>query len=203
MVQSQRSAMARLRLVLWGLVVLVAIGAIAVYVIKPGRGHAELGLTGKPFALSATDGTTFTQASLKGTPTLLFFGYTFCPDVCTTTLAELAGYREQLKLAPNQLRIVFATVDPDRDTLKVMKEYLASFGTPVLGLTGTDAQVEAAKSAFGVYSKKIDEDGKGNYLVQHTATVFLLNSSGSFETQIDYGEDSASALAKIRKLAGA
>ena len=111
--------------------------------------------------------------------------------------------REQLKLTPKDVRIVFATVDPERDTLKQMKTYLSGFGTPIIGLTGTDAQVEQAKKAFGIYSKKGPDDGSGTYLVDHTATVFLLGKNGEFEGTIDYGEDQKSTAAKIKRLVGA
>jgi protein SCO1/2 len=132
----------------------------------------------------------------------MFFGYTYCPDVCPTTLAELTALRQQLKLSPNQLRIVFTTVDPARDTLKQLSSYLSAFGSPIIGLTGTDAQVEAAKAAFGVYSKKGPDDGTGTYLVDHTATVFLLGKDGEFEGTVAYGEDQKSEAAKIKRLVG-
>ena len=152
---------------------------------------------------TSTAGGEFTQANLKGTPTLLFFGYTFCPDVCPTTLAELTAAREQLKLTPQQVQIVFASVDPDRDTLKQITGYLSGFGTPIIGLTGTQAQVDAAKAAFGIYSKKGPDDGTGTYLVDHTATVFLLGKDGEFEGTIAYGEDQKAVADKIKRLAGA
>ena len=115
----------------------------------------------------------------------------------------MKGYREQLKLNPQQLRILFATVDPERDTQSVLKDYLSGFGSPIVGLTGTVAQVEQAKTAFGIYSKKVNDDGKGNYLVDHTATVFLLDKNGAFQGTIDYGENASTALAKLKRLTGA
>ena len=103
------------RIVLWLLVAVVAIGATGLYLFRPPA--RPLGVTGKDFALESTKGGTFTQASLAGTPSLIFFGYTFCPDVCPTTLAETTAWRAQLGLTPEQLRIIFVTVDPQRDTL--------------------------------------------------------------------------------------
>ena len=139
------------RLMLWVMVVVVAVAAGALYLARPPAGVA--GLTGAPFTMQSTEGADFTRASLKGTPTLLFFGYTFCPDVCPTTLAELTALRDSFKLAPKDLRIVFATVDPDRDTLPVLSKYLSGFGSPVIGLSGTRAEVDAIKGALGIYSK--------------------------------------------------
>ena len=189
------------RVILWAMVVVVGVGAAALYMWKPPAG--PVGLTGAPFTLQSTAGGTFTEASLKGTPTVLFFGYTFCPDVCPTTLAEMSALRQQLKLGPDKLKIVFATVDPARDTVKQLTEYLSGFGTPIIGLTGTDAEVEQAKAAFGIYSKKGPDDGSGTYLVDHTATVFLLGKDGEFEGTIAYGEDQKVAAEKLQRLAGA
>ncbi|MDR3475288.1 MAG: SCO family protein [Devosia sp.] len=194
------SGLALFRIILWGVVIVIGVAATALYLWRPPAGPA--GLTGAPFTLQSTAGGAFTQASLKGSPTLLFFGYTFCPDVCPTTLAELATLRQQLDLGPDKLKIVFATVDPARDTIKQLQGYLAGFGTPIIGLSGTDAEVEQAKAAFGVYSKKGPDDGTGTYLVDHTATVFLLGRDGEFEGTLAYGEDQKTAAEKIKRLVG-
>lgn len=200
MAKKPMSGLALFRVILWALVVVVGIAAGALYFARPPT--SPVGLTGAPFTLEATTGGEFTEASFKGTPTLLFFGYTSCPDVCPTTLAEMTSLRQQLNLGPQNLRIAFATVDPARDTLKQLTDYLSGFGTPIVGLTGTDAQVEAAKAAFGVYSKKGPDDGNGNYLVDHTATVFLLGKNGEFEGTIAYGEDQKAEADKIKRLVG-
>jgi protein SCO1/2 len=194
------TGLALFRIVLWGMVVVVGIAAGALYFMKPPV--APVGLTGAPFTLQSTAGGQFTEANLKGTPTLMFFGYTSCPDVCPTTLSDLTSLRPQLNIAPKDLQIVFATVDPTRDTLKQLTDYLSGFPTPIIGLTGTDAQVEAAKAAFGVYSKKGPDDGTGTYLVDHTATVFLLGRKGEFEGTIAYGEEQKAEADKIKRLIG-
>ncbi|HTJ56358.1 MAG TPA: SCO family protein [Devosiaceae bacterium] len=194
------SGLALFRIILWTLVVVVGGAAAALYFWKPPA--PTVGLTGAPFTLQSTAGGEFTQADLKGTPTLMFFGYTYCPDVCPTTLAELTSLRQQMKLSPDQLRIVFATVDPDRDTIPQLKNYLSAFGSPIIGLTGTQAQVDAVKTAFGVYSKKGPDDGTNTYLVDHTATVFLLGRQGEFEGTVAYGEDQKSEAAKLKRLVG-
>jgi protein SCO1/2 len=194
------SGLALFRGILWGMVVVVAIAAAGLYFWRPPAG--PVGLTGAPFTLQSTAGGTFTEASFKGSPTILFFGYTFCPDVCPTTLAEMSALRQQLNVSPSDLKIVFATVDPERDTVKQLTTYLSGFGTPIIGLTGTDQQVEQAKAAFGIYSKKGPDDGTGTYLVDHTATVFLLGKDGEFEGTIAYGEDQKDAAAKLKRLIG-
>lgn len=197
MAETTSPALARFRLILWALVVLAALAATALFFFRPPT--APLGVTGKPFALESTAGGTFTEASLKGTPSLVFFGYTHCPDVCPTTLAESAAWKEELGLTPEQLRIIFVTVDPRRDTKEILADYLGAF-PGVIGLVGTDEQTAEAKASFGVMSEAEAPDADGQYLVNHTASVFLVNKAGQFEGTIAYGEAKDTAVAKIRKL---
>jgi protein SCO1/2 len=199
MTDTSTRSFARFRLILWGLVVVAAIGATALFVFRPPAN--PLAVTGKPFALTSTTGETFTEASLKGTPSLVFFGYTFCPDVCPTTLAETVAWREELGLGYEDLRTIFVTVDPERDTKEVLTDYLGGFDPAVIGLVGTPEQTEAAKAAFAVMSEKVDS-GDEFYLVNHTASVFLINRDGSFEGTISYGEAKDTAVAKIKRLIG-
>jgi protein SCO1/2 len=195
---SPSPALTRIRLVLWVLVALAAIGATALFFLRPPAG--PLAVTGTPFALTSTKGGTFTQDDLKGTPSLVFFGYTFCPDVCPTTMAEIVAWRQALELSPDQLRTIFVTVDPARDTVPVLKGYLEGFDPSVIGLVGDDAETQAVKAAFGASSEKV---GDGDYyLVNHTASVFLLDRNGRFQGTIAFGEDRQAALAKIKRLVG-
>lgn len=197
MAETNSPALARFRIILWALVVVAAVGATALFIFRPPS--APLGVTGKPFTMESTLGGSFTEASLKGTPSLVFFGYTHCPDVCPTTLAESTAWRDALGITPEQLRTIFVTVDPKRDTKEVLTDYLGAFpGT--IGLVGTDAQTEAAKASFGAASELTEPDADGYYLVNHTASVFLINKDGSFEGTIAYGEPTDAALGKIRKL---
>lgn len=188
----------RFRMILWGLVIVAAIGATLLFVFKPPAN--PLGVTGKPFALESTAGGTFTQDSLKGTPSLVFFGYTFCPDVCPTTLAESVAWKNAAGITDADLRTIFVTVDPERDTLQTVKDYLGGFDPDVIGLVGTPEQTEAAKASFGVMSEKVSDGDEEFYLVNHTATVFLIGRDGSFEGTIAYGEDAKTAVGKIEKL---
>ena len=194
----EKTTLRRIRLVLWGLVVVLGIGASLLYFLAPPQ--RPVGLFGGTFALQTTDGAPFTEADLMGMPSLIFFGYTFCPDVCPTTLAESTGWREQLGLSPDDLRIIFVTVDPERDTAESLGTYLTAFGSPVIGLRGDAQQTEDAKAAFGVFSEKVEDAASSDYLVNHTANVFLIGADGKFEGTISYGEDRETALEKIRKL---
>lgn len=195
------ASLRNVRLILWGLVVLIGIGATLLFVMRPPE--RPIGLFGAGFELSTTAGGKFSEANLVGAPSLLFFGYTFCPDVCPTTLAQSAGWRTALGLTPDTLRIIFVTVDPERDTAEVLSAYLSAFGSPIIGLTGTIAEVDTAKSAFGIYSKKVDDTSSTEYLVDHTASVFMIGANGKFEGTISFGEDTSLALEKIEKLTSA
>lgn len=193
-------AFSRVRTILWVLVVVAAIAATALYLLRPPV--LPSGVTGRPFALESTKGGTFTEADLKGTPSLMFFGYTFCPDVCPTTMAEMVDWKDELGLKPDQLRTIFVTVDPERDSKQVLTDYLGAFDSSIIGLVGTPEQTEVAKAAFGVVSEKAKPDADGNYEVNHTASVFLIGKDGSFQGTIAFGEEKTSALAKIKRLVG-
>lgn len=191
-------ALRNFRIVLWVLVAVAAIGATMLYVFRPPQ--RPLGVTGQEFALASTQGGTFTQADLVGKPSLVFFGYTFCPDVCPTTLAEATAWRAQLGLSADDLRIIFVTVDPERDTAEMVKDYVEGFDPSVIGLVGSVAETERAKAAFGVFSEKSGDVESEFYLVDHTALTFLIDSDGSFEGTIAYQEASETALGKIERL---
>ncbi|AVF02880.1 MULTISPECIES: SCO family protein [Devosia] len=186
------------RIVLWVLVAVAAIGATALYVFRPPQ--RPLGVTGQEFALTSTQGGSFTQNDLRGTPSLIFFGYTFCPDVCPTTLAETTAWRAQLGLAPEDLRIIFVTVDPERDTPEMVKAYVEGFDPSVIGLVGSVEETEKAKAAFGVFSEKSGDVDSEFYLVDHTALTFLIDADGTFEGTIAYEEASDTALGKIERM---
>lgn len=186
------------RIVLWVLVAVAAIGATALYAFRPPQ--RPLGVTGQEFALASTQGGSFTQNDLRGTPSLIFFGYTFCPDVCPTTLAETTAWRAQLGLAPEELRIIFVTVDPERDTPEMVKAYVEGFDPSVIGLVGSVEETERAKAAFGVFSEKSGDVDSEFYLVDHTALTFLIDADGTFEGTIAYEEASDTALGKIERM---
>lgn len=188
----------KVRIVLWALVALAAISATVIYLTKPIQPSGAM--FGGPFEMVATStGETFTQDDLLGTPTLMFFGFTHCPDVCPKTLGETQAWREQLGLTDSDLRVIFVTVDPERDTLDVMREYLSPLDG-VIGLVGDEAQTDQIKRSYGVFSEKVEEEGSSQYSVNHTASVFLIDDEGDFFGTITYQEDSQAALDKVRRL---
>jgi protein SCO1/2 len=138
-------------------------------------------MVGGPFQLVDQNGKPTDQNLLKGRWSAVFFGYTYCPDVCPTTLQALAGAEAKLGGRAKDLQVVFISVDPERDTPAQIKAYLATPAFPkgTIGLTGTPAQVAAAAKAYRVYYQK---DGKGEgYSVAHSSIVYLMNPAGKFD----------------------
>lgn len=152
---------------------------------------------GGPFTLTADDGTIVTEAALEGQPTLMFFGFTHCPDVCPTALAEVGTWLDALGPDADQLSVYLVTVDPERDTVPVMAQYLSVFDPQITGLTGTPEQIAAMLSEFHVFSEKVAIEN-GDYTMNHTAAFYLFDASGVFADVIDYHDGLDAAVADIR-----
>lgn len=169
--------------------------AIVTVVAVSGRERAasgEIASTGQPlvggeFQMVNQDGQPVDQTMLDGKWSLVFFGFTYCPEFCPTTLAELAAVQQRLGDKAENLQIVFVSVDPERDTPQQMKDYLSSDGFPqgTIGLTGTPEQVAEAAQAYRAYYEKVGE-GEG-YTMNHSLTVYLMGPDGQFRTAIAYG----------------
>ncbi|MBR0718400.1 SCO family protein [Bradyrhizobium liaoningense] len=143
------------------------------------RNVAQPAAIGGPFQLTDQNGKTVTDKDLKGKPTLIFFGYTHCPDVCPTSLFEISEVMRALGKDAGRVNAVFMSVDPERDTPAVMKDYLSSFDPHLEGLSGDLAEVEKVIKSYRVYAKKIP--GKdGDYTMDHTALVYLMDREGRF-----------------------
>jgi len=144
-------------------------------------GQADVG---GPFQLIDHDGRPVDESMLEGRWSLVFFGFTYCPDYCPTTLAALDATKQRLGDKAKDLQIVFISVDPERDTPQALKDYLSSDGFPegVIGLTGTPAQVKAAADAYRAYFQKVGE-GEG-YTMNHSLTVYLMGPDGEFRTAV-------------------
>jgi protein SCO1 len=153
---------------------------------------------GGPFELTSHEGKRFKSGDLKGKPFALFFGFTNCPDVCPTTLLELTNRMAELGADADKLRIVFVTVDPEKDTPEFMKRYIANFDKRVIGLTGTPAEIAAIAKAYrAVYAKVKTKD---DYTMDHTATVYLMDAQGRFVSTIAYQEAAETQRAKLKRL---
>jgi len=160
---------------------------------------------GGPFELTRSDGSVLTDKSLAGRPYAIFFGFTRCPDVCPTTLARLALLRKKLGADGDKFDIVFVSVDPERDRPQDIGAYAEMFGTPIIAATGTDAQLAQIRKGFGVYVKKVPLDPAqpdGDYTIDHTAGIFLMDAKGRLSSIIDHHEAEETALDKLRMLVG-
>jgi protein SCO1/2 len=167
---------------------------------RVASGPASLPIGG-PFALTDHRGRAVTEADFRGKPVAVFFGFTYCPDVCPTTLGEMTGLIEALGPAADRLHWLFVSVDAERDTPGAMAAYLEAFDPRILGLSGTEAQVADAARAFRVYYRRVPLEG-GGYTMDHSASVFLLDAAGRFAGTVDYKESEAVALEKLRLLVG-
>src|SRR6516225_9767966 len=153
---------------------------------------------GGPFRLTDQNGRTVSDQDLKGHPFLVFFGFTHCPDVCPTTLFEVSEILRSLGPDANGTRALFITVDPERDTPAVMKDYLSNFDPHLWGLTGDPAAIAAVAKAYRVYYKKVPLDG-GGYTMDHTAIVYLMDRNGRFVAPFNLKRSAEAAAADLRR----
>lgn len=165
------------------LALLVAIGLRS----QSGSAVGASGGVGGPFQLIDQTGKPVDQSVLRGKWSAVYFGYTYCPDFCPTTLTTLGGAIDRMGPRAKDFQVVFITVDPHRDTPAQLKNYLSSAEFPrgVIGLTGTDEQVAKVAKAYGVYYQKA---GTGpSYSVDHSSAIYLMDPKGRFDTVIPYG----------------
>jgi len=153
---------------------------------------------GGPFKLVDQDGKPISEAALKGHPSLVFFGYTHCPDVCPTTLFELSEVLRALGPDADKTAALFISIDPERDTPAVMKDYLSSFDPHLRGVTGDDQAIAAVEKEYRVYAKKVPT-GPGDYTMDHTALVYLMDKQGRFVAPFNLKLTPADAAADLRK----
>ena len=194
--------------ILWvglGAMFLVALATVVVFftsqnnrlrgsVIEPAMPAAEISLTdqnGQPFRL----------ADHRGKVVLLFFGYTYCPDVCPATLAELRAARTLLKPEDAaRVQVVFITVDPARDTAASIQEYVARFDATFLGLSGTETELSTVWQAYGVFREIEQTDSVAGYLVAHTSRVYVVDVNGNLSLSFAFGTPPADVANDLRIL---
>lgn len=172
-------------------------------VTMPPLGQRETAYTppvaAPALVLTDQDGNAFDLASLKGGPVFVYFGYTHCPDVCPTTLADIRAGIKQSGLAAT---IVFVTVDPARDTATAMKQYTSFYGAGVIGLTGSAVEINRATTDWGVSFRKLDVDKNGNYAMAHSTDTYLIDADGLLRHHIFFGAGAsifADRLAQVAK----
>ena len=189
-----------LRIVLW-LAAGVAVAALLFGIQSVNRQAAVTSygaMFGGPFTLTDTQGRTVTEASLKGQPHAIFFGFTRCPEICPTTLASLTRLHQALGKDAEKLRIVFVSVDPEHDTPGRLGDYLSDFPIPVTGLTGTPEQLAQIIKGYAVYVKKVPLEG-GDYTIDHTTAVYLMDASGQFVSTLGYDDTDANKLSILKR----
>jgi protein SCO1 len=184
------------RIVLWTLVAVAAIGATVLFFTRP---QVVNGPGGGQFALVDQRGNPVDNSVFVGKPSLLFFGYTHCPDVCPTTMGEMQGWFAALGDEAKTLQGVFVTVDPARDTPEILGDYVSFVSDRIVGLTGPQDEIDKVVRDWGALAERVNQDD-GGYLMNHTASVFLVNSKGEFAGTIAYGENTDTALEKIKRL---
>jgi protein SCO1/2 len=183
-------------------IVLAAVLAVGTIVLVNGRGDAagarQIGSTGQPqvggpFQLVNQDGQPVDQTLLDGKWSLVFFGFTYCPDYCPTTLGMLEATKRALGDKADDVQIIFISIDPERDTPQALKDYLSSDGFPegVIGLTGTPARVRAAADAYRAVYQKVG-DGE-DYTMNHSLTIYLMGPDGQLRSPLGHDLGPANA----------
>jgi protein SCO1/2 len=196
------------RLLLWLLVGLAIAGSAALLLIPRDQAPSEPPTSagpakatfGGPFKLTGGDGKAFSSQALAGKPYAIYFGFTRCGDVCPTTLSRLVKLRREAA-SDQAMHIVFVTIDPRHDGPKEVGQYASLFNAPIIGLTGSQAQIDQVKKQYGIFAEPSAHPMAGKEM-EHTATVLLFDRSGHFAGTIAADETDADALAKLKKLVG-
>lgn len=155
---------------------------------------------GGDFSLTAHDGQPFRLQDLRGRAVLLFFGYTSCPDMCPLTMSRIASTRDQLGAQASDVATLFVSIDPNRDTPAVLKEYVASFAMPVTGLTGSDSDLETMTAAYRARYQMVA--ASPHYLMNHTTDIFLIDRQGRLRGLFAYNEKPETLAAALRVVLG-
>lgn len=179
---------------------------IAIYAMRsseasrPVAQQSESMAIGGPFALVDQDGNNVTDRDFSGKASVIFFGYTSCPDACPTTLLDLSNWLRDLGSDAERLNVLFISIDPERDTPARIKEYLSSFDPRIHGLTGTPEQIAATAKAYRVSYERVELEG-GDYTMDHTAAIYLMDRSGHFVAPLSLQTEDKVALERLHKLA--
>lgn len=198
-------APSRFQLIFATLTLLAAllIAGAAYYVANQPRGPISIGtaLVGGPFSLTDQEGRKVTDRDFLGKYMLIFFGYTYCPDVCPTELQVMSAALDNLGAKADDIQPIFISVDPQRDTPEVLKQYVANFHPRLVGLTGTPEEIAAAAKAYRVYySKAGNGSGPDTYLMDHTTITYLMDKQGKFLKHFSYSTDAAALAQALEKL---
>lgn len=189
-------------LVILALLLVLAVGAIRI--VNPP--HTWTGMLMDPlapvndFSLTAAGGKPVRLSDFRGKLVALYFGYTYCPDVCPTTLAELAAGMRDLGADAQQVQVIFISVDPARDTPERLADYVANFDPSFIGITGSPEAIAAVATPLGIYYQAHEGTAATGYLVDHTATVMVLDRQGRLRLLLPFGTTGAQAASDLRAL---
>jgi protein SCO1 len=171
---------------------------LMLWVLGGLRNVAAPAAIGGPFQLTDQSGQTVTEKNMQGHPTLIFFGFTHCPDVCPTALFDISEVLRALGKDGDRVNAYFISVDPERDTSKEMKDYLSSFDPRLKGLTGSPEEVAKVISAYRVYARKVPLKD-GDYTMDHTALIYLMDRDGRFVSPFNLKRTPQEAAADLKK----
>jgi protein SCO1 len=199
--------MSRFAVFVFSIGALVAVTALALFLTLPGDTNdfpertTGTPLIGGPFELVAHDGSVVTDESFRGSFMLIYFGFTYCPDVCPTELQVMSGALDLLGDNAEKVRPLLITIDPERDTVEAMAQYVSNFHPRLMGLSGTAEQIAAAASAYRVYYEKVeDPNSNAEYTMDHSSVVYLMDPDGSFVAHFGPGTGSEKMAEKIQSL---
>jgi protein SCO1 len=170
---------------------------LALFALLEPQQRPRAALIGGAFALEDGEGKTVSDQTLRGRPFLVYFGYTHCPDVCPTELARVSDILSKMGNKP--IPTLFITVDPERDTPKVMQDYVSSFNPAIIGLSGSPQAVAATEKTFRVYSRKGQPQPDGDYSMDHSSIVYLMDKNGAFVEAFNVEQSPQEAAKELQK----
>ncbi len=195
----EQSSSARPLVIVGSFAASLLVGLVLLFLVMGGgRNIAAPAAIGGPFQLTDQSGATVTDKSLQGRPTLIFFGFTHCPDVCPTSLFEISEVLRAMGPDADRVNAYFISVDPERDTPAAMKDYLSSFDPHLKGLTGDPEVVAKVTTEYRVYAKKVPLKD-GDYTMDHTALVYLMDRDGHFVAPFNLKQPPEQAAAELKK----
>src|SRR5271170_5776223 len=175
----------------------VAVLGLVAYMLTSSPERPRGALIGGAFSLEDGGGKTVSDQTLRGRPFLVYFGYTHCPDVCPTELARISDILS--KMGDKAIPTLFITVDPERDTPKVMEDYVSSFNPAVIGLSGSPQAVETTEKTFRVYARKGQPQPDGDYSMDHSSIVYLMDKNGAFVEAFNVERSPGEAAKELEK----
>lgn len=191
------------RIVLWSVTIAIVVTLGVVSFGWQKETMTNEGPYGVPFQLVDQKNNEITEAAFQEKPTAVFFGFTHCPEVCPTTLYELDSWLEQVDPDGDKISAYFVSIDPEKDTVEILDLYVGNVTKRITGITGSPEKVEKMLKGYNIFFKKVPLDASepnGDYTMDHTASVFLLKDGGRFKGTIAYGENSETAIQKLKNL---